>query len=144
MRVRTILDSKTNPGIVSVRPDDSIRTAVERLQQHGIGVLVVLGSHARIAGILSERDVVRGLARQGPEVLHQRVEQLMSRPIHTCKPDDEIKDVMTWMTNFRVRHLPVIDEGRLVGMVSIGDVVKHRLTEMETEANVLRDILLAR
>jgi CBS domain-containing protein len=144
MRVQDILHAKNDDRIISAHSNEPIPAALQRLHENGIGVLVVLNEDGQVAGILSERDIVRGLAQQGARALDRRVEDLMSRPIHTCKPTDEIRDVMARMTNFRIRHLPVVDEGRLRGMVSIGDVVKHRLTEMETETNVLRDIILAR
>lgn len=144
MSVQDILRTKSSPGVISASPSDPVTTAIRKLEENSIGVLPVLDESSRIVGILSERDIVRGLAREGASVLDRRVEQLMSKPIYTCKPTDTIKQVMSWMTNYRIRHLPVVDDGRLLGIVSIGDVVKHRLAEIETETNVLRDTILAR
>ena len=144
MRVRDVLQMKDNTRVLSIRRHEPITTAIGQLYENGVGVLVVLDEDDRIVGIVSERDIVRGLARAGAAALDTRVEAHMSRPLQTCRPGDEIRDVMERMTTFRIRHLPVVEDGRLQGMVSIGDVVKHRLREMQTETDVLRDILVAR
>ncbi len=144
MRVADILKTKTNTEVFSVRASEPVSAVVRQLREHGVGAIVVVDDQQGVIGIISERDVVAGLAGKGGEVLSLRVEELMSKPIYVCKPSDDLKDVMGWMTNYRIRHLPVVEGGRLRGMVSIGDVVKHRLSEVQTEANVLRDIILAR
>ena len=99
---------------------------------------------AGVLGIITERDIVHGLADRGSELLDMPVSFAMTRTPATCTPDDDIQTVMSRMTRQRVRHLPVVVEGRLEGIVSIGDVVKHRLDELELETNVLRDAFLAR
>jgi len=109
-----------------------------------IGAVIVMGDEAEIVGIISERDVIHGLAQHGMDLLKVPVSKLMTRPVRTCTPEDGVKDAMQVMTRFRIRHLPVIDDGRLAGIVSIGDVVKNRLDDMKMEANVLRDIAIAR
>jgi CBS domain-containing protein len=109
-----------------------------------IGALIVTGpGDERIVGIISERDIVRGMAEHGVAVLNMRVSGLMTYAVKTCAPHDSLKHVMVVMTLGRIRHLPVVDGSRLCGMVSIGDVVKNRLQEMELEVNVLRDACLA-
>jgi CBS domain-containing protein len=100
------------------------------------------GDH--VVGIISERDVVRGLAEHGAELLDMKVADLMTKNVKTCSPEDDLKHVMTEMTRSRIRHLPVTEDGRMCGIVSIGDVVKTRLDELETETNVLRDYIVGR
>jgi CBS domain-containing protein len=144
MKVREILDAK-GQGVVTIRSDATLSTAVHRLALERIGALVVSDDGARIAGILSERDVVAGLARDGADLLAagRRVAELMTRNVVTCGPDDTVKHLMAEMTRRRVRHLPVVAGDRLVGIVSIGDVVKSRLGEVELEADVLREAYIA-
>jgi CBS domain-containing protein len=129
--------------VATTRPEGSVAMAAGLLRARGIGALVVSGDGQRVDGILSERDIVRGLAHHGADVLGLRVSDLMSRTVHTCTPQDTLKSIMARMTRHRVRHLPVVDGGRLCGIVSIGDVVKHRLDEIEDEVNVLRDAYIA-
>jgi CBS domain-containing protein len=143
MDVERILDTKGRK-VVTTRPDTSVAEAVSRLRAEGIGAMVVLSGSGRLDGIISERDVVRGLARHGRTVLDLKVADLMTRAVTTCSPKDTVKAVMAVMTERRVRHLPVVEAGRLLGIVSIGDVVKNRLDEMELEVNVLRDAYLTR
>ena len=127
----------------TIRAEAAISTVVRRLRREGIGALVVSEDDAQVVGIISERDIVTGLADQGVELLERRVIDLMTTPVKTCSPEANIKDVMAIMTRSRVRHLPVVAEGRLVGIISIGDVVKNRLEEVELEAGVLRDAYIA-
>jgi CBS domain-containing protein len=143
MDVERILDTKGRK-VVTTRPDTSVAEAVSRLRAEGIGAMVVLAGSGRLDGIISERDIVRGLARHGRTVLDLKVADLMTRAVTTCSPKDTVKAVMAVMTERRVRHLPVVEAGRLLGIVSIGDVVKNRLDEMELEVNVLRDAYLTR
>ena len=143
MHVSDILSTKDG-AVLSVRDTDSIAVACRSLTENRIGALVVLDAASKVVGILSERDIVRGLSEQREKVLTLQVKDLMTGRIYVCKPQDLIKDVMGWMTDRRIRHLPVVQDGALIGIVSIGDVVKHRLTEVQTEANVLRDIAIAR
>ena len=104
----------------------------------------MLDAEDQVVGIISERDVVHALAEHGESVLGRQVRDLMTEHVFVCKPEDTIKEVMTWMTRHRARHLPVVQDDRLHGLISIGDVVKHRLDEIQTEANVLRDIVISR
>ena len=106
--------------------------------------MVVSADGRTVSGIVSERDVVRGLAERGTRILEVPVSELMTRDVISCTPRDTVKQVMAEMTRRRIRHLPVVEDGVLRGIVSIGDVVKNRLEEMETETNVLREVYIAR
>ena len=140
MNVETILRNKGR-NVITVRPDAKVGAAVALLRRHGIGALVVSGDGAAIDGILSERDVVHALADQGDRTLGLEVAQLMSRRVVTCKLGDTVADLMALMTERRIRHLPVVERGKLAGMISIGDVVKTRLDEVESEATSMREFI---
>jgi CBS domain-containing protein len=144
MKVREILERKGD-RVITIRPDATLTTAIHRLALERVGALVVSEDGIAISGILSERDIVRALAEDGAGILapDRRVRDLMTTGVRTCRPDDTIKAAMGEMTRHRFRHLPVIDGGRLVGLVSIGDVVKSRLDEMELETVVLREAYIA-
>jgi CBS domain-containing protein len=142
MKVEGILRSK-GTNVVTANPSATVASIVQRLHQERIGAIVVT-ENGRVLGMISERDVVRGLADHGPAILDRKVVDLMTRPVHSCSLDDSVKHLMSEMTRKRIRHLPVIDDGVLCGIVSIGDVVKNRLDEVEMEANVLRDAYIAR
>jgi CBS domain-containing protein len=143
MKVDTILKAKGR-RVVTVRPESPLTTAIQRLKMERIGALVVSVDGETVLGILSERDIVAGLAEEGTELLGRTVGERMAREVTTCSPEDSIRQVMAKMTQGRFRHLPVVDQGRLCGIISIGDVVKNRLEEIELEATVLRDVYLAR
>jgi CBS domain-containing protein len=143
MNVEGILRAKGDE-VVTIRPDETIATLVTRLRLRRIGALVVSEDGRSIAGMISERDVVRGLAEHGASVLALPVSRLMTPEVISCRPEDTVKDLMEVMTARRIRHLPVLRNGSLGGIVSIGDVVKGRLAELQTEANVLREAYLAR
>ena len=140
MTVAAILKEK-RPGVVSVRPDDSIESACQLLADKGIGAVLALRADGGIAGILSERDIVRGLAMTGTALLQQSVDSIMTKNIMVCSIHDTIEDVMHLMTKRRIRHLPVVDNGKLGGMISIGDVVKRRIAATEMEAEALRQYI---
>ncbi len=142
MKVSDILGAKGS-GVTTIRPEAAISTVVRRLKLEGIGALVVSENGTEVVGIISERDVVRGLADHGTELLEMRVIDLMTSPVKTCTLEANIKDVMAVMTRSRIRHLPVVETGALIGIISIGDVVKNRLEEVELEADVLRDAYIA-
>lgn len=144
MRVSDILASKGR-RVVTVRSDVSVATALHKLVLERIGALVVSDDGEHVDGILSERDIVRALATEGEELLRpdRRVADIMTHSVRVCTADDSVRHVMDVMTRFRVRHLPVVEGGRLVGIVSIGDVVKMRLDELELETSVLRDAWIA-
>jgi CBS domain-containing protein len=144
MKVRDILAAKGR-RTVTIRPDATIATAVHRLALERIGALVVSEDGDGIAGILSERDIVRALAQEGGAIMgiDRRVSEIMTVGVSTCRPEDNVKTIMAEMTRRRFRHLPVLEDGRLAGIVSIGDVVKSRLEEMELETVVLREAYIA-
>ena len=142
MKVREILNTK-RAGVTVVRPRETIDALAHRLKLEGIGSAVISSDGDTVEGIISERDIVRGLADHRNNLLAMPVSDLMTRSVTTCAPDDNIKDIMRTMTQRRIRHLPVLEKGKLVGIISIGDVVKNRLEDMELEANVLRDSLIA-
>ena len=143
MNVDGILRAK-GANVVTIRPDASVGQLVDGLREERIGAMVVSEDGRTVLGIVSERDVVRGLADRGPRILEAPVAELMTRQVFSCTPQDSVKHVMAEMTKRRIRHLPVIADGALSGIVSIGDVVKNRLEEMETETNVLREAYIGR
>jgi len=123
-----------------IHPTDSVALAVRKLAEHRIGALVVEDRWMKPVGVFSERDFINAVARDGAAVLGFQVQQLMSTPMLTCRSADRIDAVLATMTMARIRHLPVVEDSVLKGIVSIGDLVKHRLDEKELEASVLRDI----
>jgi len=141
MTVKAILSHKS-PDIVSIEPTATLAQAAKLLAEHRIGAVLVLGIEGRVAGILSERDIVRALAERGASVLDERVDQVMTRKVFTCSQTDTVAHIMEQMTAQKFRHVPVVDEGRLTGIISIGDVVKYRLHEIENETNALREYIL--
>lgn len=139
MSIADVLRGKGHE-IVTVRTSDTVLHAVRQLAEHRIGAVVVEDEWMHHAGIFSERDFVNAIARFGADTLSMPVSKLMSAPVITCRPSETVETAMAAMTNARIRHLPVQEAGHLVGIVSIGDLVKHRLDEKALEANVLLDI----
>ena len=142
MTIQSILDHKGSK-VITIPPETKTGVAAHRLRLERIGAIVVTGDGGRIEGILSERDIVHGLTEHGPAVIDMPVSALMSHHVVTCRPQAEIREVMRLMTLHRIRHVPVVENGALRGILSIGDVVKSRLEDMELEANVLRDYAVA-
>lgn len=140
MNVESILKAKGRQ-IAIIAPDATVAEAARLLRRMSIGALVVSAEGKRLDGILSERDIVHALADRGAAALELRVADLMTRRVVTCGPGDTIAELMAEMTRSRIRHLPVVEQGRLVGLVSIGDVVKNRLEEMEDETTSLRQFI---
>lgn len=136
MRVNEVLRRKGG-SVVTVAPDRSVREVLGLLAEHRIGALVVSVDGVRVDGIVSERDVVRRLHADGDRILDGAVSAIMTVEVHTCGPQDELDELMAVMTERRIRHLPVLVDGRLAGIVSIGDVVKHRIAEVEDERDQL-------
>jgi CBS domain-containing protein len=136
MRINDVLHRKGG-DVVTVKPDDTVSRLLELLAEHRIGALVVSVDGESIEGIVSERDVVRQLHRRGPEILSVTVSQIMTTSVETCDLDADTQDLAQQMTDRRIRHIPVVHEGRLLGIVSIGDVVKQRLDELQTERDSL-------
>ncbi len=140
MNISGILANKGS-SVATLPPDATIGDAAEQLTRHRVGALVVSGDGATIAGILSERDLARGLALHGAAVIGLRVGDLMTPEVVTCELTDSVERLMGVMTERRIRHLPVVEGGALAGIVSIGDIVKSRLDELEVERTTLRDYL---
>ena len=141
VKVQDILNKK-GTEVVTTRDDLTVDMIIHRLRAENIGAIVVTDADGRIQGIVSERDIVRALSEHGCEVLRMSVRSVMTRPVQTCTPDSKLQDVMATMTMRRFRHVPVVQDNELVGIVSIGDLVKHRLDELETETRVLRDYVI--
>jgi CBS domain-containing protein len=141
MTVSIILAGKGR-DVATIDPSASLASAVGLLAEKRIGAVLVLGADRRIIGILSERDIVRALAERGANALAEPVSQTMTRKVSTCNESETVSNIMERMTDGKFRHVPVVDQGRLVGIVSIGDVVKHRLQEMERETAAMRDYIL--
>jgi len=140
MNVEAILRGKGR-AVATIRPDQTVTAVLAALRDRNIGALVVSEDGEAVDGIISERDIVHGLADHGSQLLSLNVAELMTRPVTTCDPDDSVADLMAEMTNRRIRHLPVVRDGRLAGIVSIGDLVKNRLDEIEYEASSLRSFI---
>lgn len=140
MIVSAILSSKGS-NVVTIDPTATLAEAGRLLAQHRIGAVVVTGAGQRIVGIVSERDIVRALASHGADALSLPLTEAMTRKVVTCSRADTCADLMERMTGGKFRHLPVVEDDRLVGIISIGDVVKMRLQEMEHEQNAMRDYI---
>jgi CBS domain-containing protein len=139
--VRNIIDSKPSSQIITMKPTEGVRAAVELLAKHRIGAVIVSRDGAIVDGILSERDIVRALGTVGVGCLASPVQDLMTSEVIGCHPDDTANSVMERMSNGRFRHMPVVDGGRMVGVISIGDVVKARITEIQHENTALTEMI---
>lgn len=140
MNVETILRAKGSE-VATIRPDETVGAAVKELISRNIGALIVSEDGESVDGIISERDIVHGLADHGAALLSLDVAQMMTRRVATCELSDSVDQLMAEMTNRRIRHFPVVQDGRLRGIVSIGDLVKNRLDEVEYEARSLRSFI---
>lgn len=142
MNVDAILKEKGR-RVITMRPNSPLATVIRRMKLEHIGAVILSDDGATIDGILSERDIVNGLAERGVDLLECKAADIMTREVITCAPGDNIKQVMVKMTVQRIRHVPVMQDNQLAGLISIGDVVKHRLQEAEMETTILRDAYLA-
>ena len=140
MNVETILAGKGR-DVLTIAPDAVIADAVKLLETHGVGAAVVSADGKTVNGILSERDIIRGLAEHGNALLERRVDELMTRDVKTCAGRDTDREILALMTERRFRHVPVVEDGALTGIVSIGDVVKSRLDGIASEAEAMRDYI---
>jgi CBS domain-containing protein len=136
MRISDVIRAKGN-AVVTVKPDMDVRTLLAVLAEHRIGAVVVSADGATVDGIVSERDIVRALADRGATVISEPVSEIMTSEVQTCAPDTPVVELMTVMTNGRFRHVPVVVDDRLVAIVSIGDIVKNRVGELEIERDSL-------
>ena len=142
MNVKAILAAKKLGGdIVTIEPTADLATAAKLLSKHRIGSVVIRGAGERVVGILSERDIVRAVSEQGAGALALPVGQVMTRDVATCGEDDTVASIMERMTAGKFRHMPVVANGRLVGLISIGDVVKQRVDEFVGESEAMRDYI---
>jgi CBS domain-containing protein len=141
MTVKAIL-SRKGSDVLTIEPTATLAAAVELLAARRIGAVVITGPERQVIGILSERDIVRAFAASGAAALDQQVGQVMTRKVMTCTEAETVASLMERMTQGKFRHLPVVERGRLVGIVSIGDIVKHRLGEMENESSAMREYIL--
>ncbi len=140
MRVSGILASKGST-VATIAPTATVAEVADELRLRGVGALIVSDDGRRIGGIVSERDVVRRLAERGAHALTEPIAEVMTTDVRTCAPEDAAEDLMRLMTEHRIRHLPVEVDGVLSGIVSIGDVVKWRVTELEDETRQLHDYI---
>ena len=141
MSVETILKQK-GTDVTTITPDVSVKRAADWLREKNIGSLVVTNGEA-VLGLISERDIVHAFSRYGETTAAMRVKEIMQYSVITVSPDESVNRVMSLMTRHRVRHMPVLRDGKLAGVISIGDVVRHRLNDLELETNVLRDAYIA-
>jgi CBS domain-containing protein len=141
MSIQNILD-RNRAEVITIGATETVKIAANLMRKHGIAALVVKSGNA-ITGLISEPEIVHAVSRHGEKALSMAVADVVTHATITVAPDDTLKRAMSLMTHHRVRHLPAIADGKLVGIVSIGDVVKHRLEDLETESNVLRDVYLA-
>ena len=141
MTVSTILAGKGHE-VTTIEPNATLAGAAALLAAKRIGAAVILGPDRRVVGILSERDIVRALAERGAGALDEPVSGTMTRKVSTCTENETVSAIMERMTEGKFRHVPVVEQGRLVGIVSIGDIVKHRLQQMEREQAAMRDYIL--
>lgn len=140
MNVQAILAAKGGE-VVCIEPTADLAAAAQLLSSHRIGAVLIQGAGGYIIGILSERDIVRALSQHGASALSLPVAQVMTRDVMTCAEDDSIASIMEKMTTGKFRHMPVVNKGKLVGLISIGDVVKQRVGEIEQESDALRDYI---
>lgn len=140
MKVSSILQAKGD-RVATIGGEATVAEALDRLKNEGVGALVISGDGRTVEGILSERDIVRGLVGRAENFFDLPVSGLMTVKVQTCRPEDDTQDLMATMTEMRIRHLPVVDDAGLCGIISIGDVVKARLGELESEANALREYI---
>ncbi len=136
MRISEVLKAKSSPEVLTISPDATVRELVSSLARHNIGALLVSADGASVDGIVSERDIVRRL-NEAPDLLDHAVSSIMTSEVRTCEPDANLDDLRAQMTEHRIRHVPVMSEGRLVGIVSIGDVVKHSMQQLQFERDQL-------
>jgi len=142
MTVSVILAGKGR-DVASIEPNATLSAAIRMLADKRIGALLILGADHRVIGVLSERDIVRSLAERGAEALDEPVSRTMTRNVSTCTEKETISSIMERMTEGKFRHMPVVEQGRLVGIISIGDVVKHRVREMERDSAAMHDYILS-
>ncbi|MGI8868873.1 MAG: CBS domain-containing protein [Mycobacteriales bacterium] len=141
MRINEVLRRKGSTEVATIDADETVQVLVSELAKWGVGALVVVGADGTVQGIVSERDVVRRLADSHADLLEQRVRAIMTADVVTCRPDDDIVHVLRMMTDRRIRHVPVVTDRGLGGLVSIGDMVKSRIDDLQTTAESLHSYI---
>ena len=141
MYIKGILEKRESSTIHTIAPEQTIQEAVAMLSTHKVGVLVVSSGDGKLDGILSERDIVRELGQRGPLVLHEPTSKIMTAKVKTCVSTDTAEKVLKTMTEGRFRHIPVMESGTIAAMISIGDLVKMRLDEIESENNLIVEMI---
>jgi CBS domain-containing protein len=136
MRIADILKAKPDATVITIGPDAGVRELLALLAEHNVGALIVSSDGESLDGIVSERDVVRALHNEGT-VVNNTVRAIMTELVETCAPSDQLDDLMETMTRRRIRHVPVVSDGKLVGIISIGDVVKHKMSQLTFERDQL-------
>jgi CBS domain-containing protein len=142
MHIREILARKGGE-VKRVGPDEALEVAAALMRLERVGALVVCDAEGKLMGIVSEKDVVRGIVDLGPRALQQPISEFMERRPVVCGPDDTVARAANAMTLYRARHVPIVDDGQIVGIISIGDIVKDRFEEMELERSTLRDMAMS-
>ncbi len=142
MRVQQILKTKADDAVVTVPPGTTVRDAADILAKRKIGTVLISKDGQSADGILSERDIVRELAHKGATILSEPVESYMTAKLFTCTRDQDADEVLSIMTENRFRHMPVMEDGQLVGLITLGDVVKARLSELAMERDALEDMIM--
>lgn len=140
MNISQVLKTKQR-GVTTARPDDTLLEIVNRLAQRRIGAIVIVGNDGKVCGIISERDIIRLVAEHGASALSMVVDSAMTRNVVTCCRSNTIDEIMEMMTHGRFRHMPVLEDDSLIGIISIGDVVKHHTAEVELEVTAMREYL---
>jgi signal-transduction protein with cAMP-binding, CBS, and nucleotidyltransferase domain len=143
MHVEVILAVKGRE-VRTIRPDATIGEAVQRMYRERVGALVVSEDGVRIGGIISDRGIMNAIAERGTAVMEDKVANVMTSEVYTCSCHDDVSDIMAAMTNRRIRHIPVVQDDQLTGIISIGDVVKHRIDEIQLEADAMREYISGR
>ncbi len=144
MHISEILTHKGEADLVSIGPQESVERAAQLMTAKAIGALLVKTQAGQLAGIVTERDLMHAIAHHGPPALQYKVDAVMTHEVLTCRPSDTVRDIMMLMTARRIRHVPVTDGERIIGMVSIGDLLKWRIQEQDLEVAILRDLSLSR
>lgn len=142
MLVHQILKSKSTEGVFTIKPGTSVADAASVLSNNRIGSVIISATGKTADGILSERDIVRELGKRGPACMADKVEDMMTSSLVTCVPDDRADDILEKMTEGRFRHMPVIEGGEMIGLITLGDVVKSRLTELAMEKQALEGMIM--
>ena len=140
MNVEQLLSGKGH-DVISVQPHRTLAEAIRTLSEKRIGAVIVMGADGALVGILSERDIIRALGELGAGALESAVSRSMTSKVMTCRPQTSVDELMEIMTTGRFRHVPVVENGRVTGIVSIGDVVKHRVAAIEAESQAMRDYI---